>query len=125
MGLMLSRLIDAILGVTASIATVSKRGFSGLRKWLFAGVIVMLVAGLANIFLQIPALYLALSQLAIAIFSAYMRYDVEQIINGSETNYITATIWRNEEAGSNAGFFIFRSNRTLQSIPHGRYAGTC
>ena len=85
MGLMLSRLIDAILGVTASIATVSKRDFSGLSKWLFAGVIVMLVAGLADIFLQIPALYLALSQLAIAIFSAYMLYDVEQIINGSET----------------------------------------
>ena len=62
----------AIPGVMASIATVSKRDFSGLGKWLFAGLMAILVAGLANIFLQIPALYLALAVLAIAIFFAYI-----------------------------------------------------
>lgn len=112
MGLMLSRLIGHILGfsngaslimmafggtasifaVMATIATVSKRDFSGMGKWLFAGVLVILVAALANVFLQLPALYLAISVLAIAIFSAYILYDVQQIINGGETNYITATL---------------------------------
>jgi modulator of FtsH protease len=112
MGLMLSRLIGhilgfangaslimtafggtaAIFGVMATIATVSKRDFSGLGKWLFVGVLVIIAAAVANIFLQIPALYLAISVIAIAIFSAYILYDVQQIINGGETNYITATL---------------------------------
>jgi modulator of FtsH protease len=112
MGLMLSRLIGhvlgysngaslimtafggtaAVFGVMATIATVSKRDFSGLGKWLFAGVVVILIAALANIFLQLPALYLAISVIAIAIFSAYILFDVQQIINGGETNYISATL---------------------------------
>ncbi|MEN3294841.1 MAG: modulator of FtsH protease [Burkholderiales bacterium] len=112
MGLMLSRLIGLILGfsngaslimtafggtaailaVMATVATVSKRDFSGMGKWLFAGVLVILVAAAANIFLQIPALYLAISVLAIGIFSAFILYDVQQIITGGETNYITATL---------------------------------
>ncbi|WP_019141251.1 Bax inhibitor-1/YccA family protein [Noviherbaspirillum massiliense] len=112
MGLMLSRLIGhilgftngaalimtafggtaGILGVMATIATVSKRDFSGLGKWLFAGVLVILAAALANIFLQLPALYLVVSIMAIAIFSAYILFDVQQIINGGETNYISATL---------------------------------
>ncbi len=112
MGLMLSRLIGQILGfsngptlimtafggtatifgIMASVATVSKRDFSGMGKWLFAGVLVIIVAALANVFLQLPALHLAISVLAIGIFSAYILYDVQQIINGGETNYITATL---------------------------------
>ncbi|QRX83007.1 Bax inhibitor-1/YccA family protein [Glaciimonas sp. PAMC28666] len=112
MGLMLTRLIEhtlrfsnggtlimmafggtgIVFGVMATIATVSKRDFSGLGKWLFAGVIVIIVASVANIFLQIPALYLAVSVIAIAIFSAYILYDVQQIINGGETNYVRATL---------------------------------
>lgn len=112
MGLMLSRLIGQILGFSngaslimtafggtatifaamATIATVSRRDFSGMGKWLFAGVLVLLVAALANAFLQLPALYLAVSVLAIAIFSAYILYDVQQVINGGETNYISATL---------------------------------
>jgi len=112
MGLMLSRLIGHVLGfsngaslimmafggtaavfaVMASVATVSKRDFSGLGKWLFAGVIVILIAAVANIFLHLPALYLAISVIAIAIFSAYILFDVQQIINGGETNYISATL---------------------------------
>jgi modulator of FtsH protease len=81
-----------IFGVMATIATVSKRDFSGLGKWLFVGMMVILVAMLANIFLQLPALHLALSVMIILIFSAYILYDVQQIVNGGETNYIMATL---------------------------------
>jgi FtsH-binding integral membrane protein len=76
----------------ATIATVSKRDFSGLGKWLFAGVLVLIVASVLNIFLHVPALYLVVSVLAIAIFSAYILFDVQQVVNGGETNYITATL---------------------------------
>jgi modulator of FtsH protease len=82
----------AVFGVMATIATVSKRDFSGLGKWLFAGLIVIIVASLANIFLQLPALYIVISVIAIAIFSAYILYDVQQVINGGETSYISATL---------------------------------
>lgn len=112
LGLMLSRLIGHILGYSngaslimtafggtaaifatmATIATVSKRDFSGMGKWLFVGVLVALVAMVANIFLQLPALQLALSVILIGIFSAYILYDVQQVLNGGETNYITATL---------------------------------
>jgi len=112
MGLMLSRLIEytlgfsngaqlimtafggtaLIFGVMATVATVSKRDFSGMSKWLFAGVLVIIVASLANIFLQLPALQLTISVVAIAIFSAYILFDVQQVINGGETNYISATL---------------------------------
>lgn len=81
-----------IMAVMASIATVSKRDFSAMGKWLFAGVLVVLLASVANIFLGMPALYLAISVLVIAIFSAYILYDVQQIVNGGETNYISATL---------------------------------
>ena len=112
MGLMLSRLIGVTLGysnggtlimtafggtaaifaVMASVATVSKRDFSGMGKFLFAGVLVILAASVLNIFLHLSALYLVVSVLAIGIFSAYILYDVQQVINGGETNYITATL---------------------------------
>lgn len=81
-----------VFGVMATIATVSKRDFSGLGKWLFAGLIVIIVASIANIFLQLPSLYIVVSVIAIAIFSAYILYDVQQIINGGETSYISATL---------------------------------
>ena len=112
MGLMLSRLIGnilglsngpalimtafggtaTILGVMASVATVTKRDFSGMGKWLFVGVLVILVAAMANIWLQLPALQLTISVVAIGIFSAFILYDVQRIVNGGETNYVTATL---------------------------------
>ena len=112
MGLMLSRLLEqvlhfangtqlimtafggtaAVFGVMATVATVSKRDFSGMSKWLFAGLLVIVVAALANVFLQLPALQLTISVVAIGIFSAYLLYDVQQVINGGETNYISATL---------------------------------
>jgi modulator of FtsH protease len=82
----------AVFGVMATVATVSKRDFSGLGKWLFAGLIVIVVASIANIFLQLPSLYIVVSVVAIGIFSAYILYDVQQIINGGETSYISATL---------------------------------
>ena len=112
MGLMLSRLIGHILhfsngaslimtafggtaivfATMASIATTSKRDFSGLSSWLFAGMIVILLAAVANIFLQMSVLNIVISAIAVVIFSAYILFDVQRIINGGETNYISATL---------------------------------
>lgn len=82
----------SVLAVMASIATVSKRDFSMMGKWLFAGVIVLILASLANFVFQMPALSIVISVMAIGIFSAYILYDVQQIVNGGETNYISATL---------------------------------
>jgi FtsH-binding integral membrane protein len=112
MGLMLSRLIGHILhfsngaslimtafggtaivfATMASIATTSKRDFSGLSSWLFAGMIVILLAAVANIFLQMSVLSIVISAIAVVIFSAFILFDVQRIINGGETNYISATL---------------------------------
>ncbi len=81
-----------ILAVMASVATVSKRDFSAMGKWLFAGVIVLILASVANIFLGMSALSIVISVMAIGIFSAFILYDVQRIVNGGETNYITATL---------------------------------
>ena len=112
MGLMLSRMLGVVLGLAngasliamafggtavifgsmATLATTIKRDLSGMGKFLFIGVILLLVASFANIFLHIPAMMVAISVLAIAIFSAFMLYDVQRIITGGETNYISATL---------------------------------
>ena len=112
MGLMLSRMLEqilhfsngsslimtafggtaAIFAVMATVATTSKRDFSGMASWLFAGVLVILLAAVANIFLQMPLLQVVISAIAVAIFSAYILYDVQRILNGGETNYISATL---------------------------------
>ncbi|MFC0134682.1 hypothetical protein CR105_23765 [Massilia eurypsychrophila] len=81
-----------IFAVMASVATVSKRDFSMMGKWLMAGVIVLILASVANIFLGMSALSIVISVMAIGIFSAFILYDVQRIINGGETNYITATL---------------------------------
>jgi modulator of FtsH protease len=112
MGLMLSRMIEMTLGfkngpelimtafggtagvflVMASMATVIKRDLSGMGKWLAVGVVVLLVASVINMFVGSSAGMLAMSVASIGIFSAYMLYDVKRIIDGGETNYITATL---------------------------------
>lgn len=81
-----------ILAVMASIATTSKRDFSAMGKWLTAGVIVVLLAAAANILLGMPALSIAISVMVIGIFSAFILFDVQRIVTGGETNYITATL---------------------------------
>jgi len=112
MGLMLSRILQVALGfsnggsliamaaggtgaiffVLAGVASTTKRDFSGLGKFLFAGVILILLAGLANVFFQIPAVSLAISALAVAIFSAYILFDINRIVQGGEDNYISAAL---------------------------------
>jgi modulator of FtsH protease len=76
----------------ASLASVIKRDLSGMGKWLFIGAIVLMVGSVINIFVGSSAGMMAISLLAIAIFSAYMLYDLKQIIDGGETNYISATL---------------------------------
>ena len=112
MGLMISRLVGMVLGFSngaslvmtafggtagvfflmASLATVIKRDLSGMAKWLFVGAIVLMVGSLINVFVGSTAGMLVTSMLAIGIFSAYMLYDIKQIIDGGETNYISATL---------------------------------
>ncbi|SHG53546.1 Bax inhibitor-1/YccA family protein [Massilia sp. CF038] len=82
----------AVLAVMATFATVTKRDFSAMGKWLAAGTIVLILASLANYFLQMPVFAIVISVMAIGIFSAYILYDVQQIVNGGETNYIRATL---------------------------------
>ena len=81
-----------VFAVMASIATTTKRDFSGMGSWLMAGVVVILLAAVANIFLQMSVLSIVISVLAIGIFSAFILFDVQRIINGGETNYISATL---------------------------------
>jgi modulator of FtsH protease len=81
-----------IFGAMATVATVSKRDFSGIGKWAFVGMIVILIAAVANIWLKMPVMSLTISVLAILIFSAYMLYDVQRVVNGGETNYISAAL---------------------------------
>ena len=112
MGLMLSRLLQFTLGFSnggsmitlaaggttlvflsmAAIASNAKRDFSNLGKFLQVGVILLLVAIVANIFLQLPALQLTIAVACIGIFSAYLVYDLNNIVRGGETNYISATL---------------------------------
>ena len=54
--------------------------------------VVALLASLANIFFMIPALSLTISAVVVLIFSAYILYDISRIVNGGETNYISATL---------------------------------
>jgi len=81
----------AIFFVMAGIATTSKRDFGFMGKFLFVGMIVALLAMVANMFFQIPALSLAISAIVVVIFSLFLLHDVSRIVNGGETNYIMAT----------------------------------
>jgi modulator of FtsH protease len=112
MGLMLSRLLAMMLGfkngselimtafggtagvffVMASLATVIKRDLSGMGKWLFVGALVLMVGAIINVFVGSSAGMMAISVAAIGIFSAFMLYDLKQIMDGGETNYISATL---------------------------------
>ena len=112
MGLMLSRLVGTVLGLAngaslvmtafagtgavflgmASLSTVIKRDLSAMGKWLFVGAIMLLVAGIANFFLQSSALMMTLSVAAIGIFSAFILHDLKRVQDGLETNYISATL---------------------------------
>lgn len=76
----------------ATLVSVTKKDFSFMGKFLFIGLILLVVASLANIFFAIPALSLTISAIAVLLFSAYILYDISQIVNGGETNYVMATM---------------------------------
>lgn len=76
--------------VMAGIATTTKKDFSFMGKFLFVGMIVLLLALVANLFLQIPALALTISALVVVVFSLFLLHDLSRIVNGGETNYIMA-----------------------------------
>ncbi|GAB4402878.1 MAG: Bax inhibitor-1/YccA family protein [Rhodoferax sp.] len=112
MGLMMSRLIATVLGfkngsglimtafggtagvffVMASLSSVIKRDLSGLGQWLFVGALAILLGGIINVFVGSTAGMMVLSVMAIGVFSAYMLYDLKRIVDGGETNYISATL---------------------------------
>jgi modulator of FtsH protease len=112
MGLMLSRMIAMVLGFKngadlvmmafagtagvffgmAALASVIKRDLSNMGKWLFVGALVLMVGGLINAFVLSSTGMVVMCMLSIVIFSAYMLYDLKQIIDGGETNYISATL---------------------------------
>jgi modulator of FtsH protease len=112
MGLMLSRLIGVVLGLgngaglimtafagtgliffgMATLSSIIKRDLSSMGKFLFIGMIMLLVAMIANIFLQSSALMITLSVIAIGIFSAFILHDLKRVKDGEEGNYITATL---------------------------------
>ncbi len=112
MGLMLSGLIGMVLGmsngaslimtafagtagvffVMASLASVIQRDLSGLGKWLFVGAIVLVIGAAINVFVGSTAGVMAISVAAIGIFSAFMLYDIKRVLDGGETNYISATL---------------------------------
>jgi modulator of FtsH protease len=112
MGLMLSRMVGAVLGMNngaslvmtafagtggiflgmAALSTIIKRDLSSMGKWLFIGAILLLVAGVANFFIQSSALMMTLSVLAVGIFSAFILHDLKRVQDGYETNYISATL---------------------------------
>jgi modulator of FtsH protease len=112
MGLMLSGLLARVLGfrngpslimtafggtagifaVMASLSTVIKRDLSGMAKWLFVGALVLMVGSIINVFVGSSIGMLVISTLAIGIFSAFLLYDMKQVIDGGETNYISATL---------------------------------
>jgi modulator of FtsH protease len=112
MGLMLSRLIGVVLGLgngaglimtafagtgliffgMATLSSIIQRDLSSMGKFLFIGMIMLLVAMIANIFLQSSALMITLSVIAIGIFSAFILHDLKRVRDGLETNYITATL---------------------------------
>ena len=78
--------------VLAGIATTSKRDFSFMGKFLMIGLLLLILAMVVNIFFQIPAMSLAISSIAVLIFSGFILYDVNRIVRGGETNYIMATL---------------------------------
>lgn len=112
MGLMLSRLVAQVLGyrngaslvmtafggtaaiffTMASLATMIKRDLTSMGKFLLVGAVILLVASIANIFLQSSALMLTILVLMLGVFSAFMLYDIKRVLDGGETNYVSATL---------------------------------
>jgi modulator of FtsH protease len=82
----------AIFFTMAVVASVSKRDFTSMGKFLMVGTVVLIVASVANLFFQIPALAVTLSAITVLIFSAWLLHDLSNLVRGGETNYIMATM---------------------------------
>jgi len=78
--------------VMVSLPSVIKRDISGMGKWLFVGAVVVMIGGIINVFVGSITGMMAISVAVIAIFSACMLCDLKQILDGGETNYISATL---------------------------------
>ncbi len=94
-----SEIIMQAMGATAFIffalsayTLTTKKNFSFMGGFLFVGLIMALIAGIANIFFQIPALHLAINAVIVLIMSGFILYDTSNIIHGGETNYLRATV---------------------------------
>ena len=112
MGVMLSRMLASVMGLgngaslimmafartgaiflgMATLSTIVKRDLSNMAKFMTIGAILVLVAGIANFFIQSGALMITLAMLIIGIFSFFILYDLKRVRDGEETNYITATL---------------------------------
>jgi len=134
MGLMLSRMIAMVLGfkngselimtafggtagiffVMASLSSVIKRDLSGMGKWLMVGALAIMIGGIINVFVGSTAGMMAISVMAIGVFSAFMLYDLKRIVDGGETNYISATLGLYLSA-----FNVFQSLLALLGIAGG------
>jgi modulator of FtsH protease len=134
MGLMLSRLIAMVLGfkngpslvmtafggtagvffVMASLSSVIKRDLSGMGKFLMVGALALMIGAIINVFVGSTTGMLVISVMAIGIFSAFMLYDLKRIVDGGETNYISATLALYLDA-----FNVFQSLLALLGIMGG------
>lgn len=92
-------LIMEALGATALIffalsayVLTTKKDFSFMGGFLFVGMIVVLIAAIANIFFAVPAVHLAISAAIVFLMSGFILFDTSRIIHGGETNYIRATV---------------------------------
>ena len=112
MGLMLSRLLGLVLSMKdgaslvmmafagtgliflgmATLSSIIKRDLSSMGKFLFVGMVLLIIASIANVFLLSSALMITLSVIAIGIFSAFILHDLKRVKDGEETNYISATM---------------------------------
>jgi modulator of FtsH protease len=112
MGLLLGPLLQKVLGfrnggqlvmmaaggtagvffILSGIASNVKRDFSFLNKFIVVGVVVAMLAVVANIFLQVPALSMALCAVFIILSSAIIVWQINDIVRGGETNYVSATL---------------------------------
>lgn len=76
----------------ASVVTVTRKDFGFLSNFLMTGLVLIILASLANLFFAIPAISLAISATAVLLFSGFILFDVSRIVNGGETNYVMATL---------------------------------
>jgi modulator of FtsH protease len=82
----------AVFFAMATLATVIKRDISGWSKFLFIGIVMLLVASIANLFMQIPALQITIAVIGLGLFSAWLLFDLNRVVRGGETNYVSATL---------------------------------